>query len=48
MSASPTLNTFAPGQPEGMAKTSPRNATFAPSTKSEFVNSPERTSSPAA
>ena len=29
ITASPTLNTFAPGQPAGMAKTSPRNQTWA-------------------
>ena len=40
--ASPKLNTFAPGHPAGMAKMSPRKATRAPSTTSEFANEPEQ------
>ena len=47
ISASPTLNTFAPGQPSGMAKTSPRKPTCGLRTRSELANSPDAGSRPA-
>jgi hypothetical protein len=40
MQRSPVLNTLARGQEAGTAKMSPRNASRAPSTATELVNSP--------